>query len=244
MEEHGPVPDELRDRLAPRPAEQHAEVGDLGVGQLGGAAAISLDRHLAQAAHHVVGRMTPLLDCELVEVLVGLHVGLHAFGRGVGVAGLPEDDEVEPVLQRGPVLRGDPQDQRDHVDRELSGELGDDVERRPPHDGIEVLDDDAADVVFEREDGPRREHPADELAHAVVLGRIHADQAGPVHVVRVEEIPEPHAMEAAVGPEVPQRLEHVVVAREGVETEVLVPVQRSLVPQPPVGGGGVLEEVL
>ena len=116
------------------------------------------------------------------------------------------------------------------------------VERRGRR-RVEQLGDDLADHRFERGDGPRGEHPADQGPEPVVLGRVHHDDMSSARIrfgslVRRGQIDTVGAGEA---PPVTMGRHHVLESGEGIEPVPLVEVDGRLVAQPPVHLGGVLE---
>ena len=86
-------------------------------------------------------------------------------------------------------------------------------------------------------DGAGREHAADERAEAVVLGRIHHDDAAGKLAISsgsFESVEELDAVRAREALPVAVRGEHVGEARQRVEPVVLVEVHRRFVAEPPV----------
>ena len=98
------------------------------------------------------------------------------LGARRDLARLALEAGVEPVADLLAFALGHAEHARDHLDREGRGEVGDRVELGRVVQRIEEAADDLADHRFERRDGARREHPADQRAEAVVLGRIHHDE--------------------------------------------------------------------
>jgi hypothetical protein len=104
-----------------------------------------------------------------------LHA-LDAVGRdraGLGIA-------LEPALDRGAVavalLLGDAEQRADHVHRQLVRERRLEVEvLAAPADRIEVALREPPHLDLERGDAPRREALRDQVPHAHVARRIHAD---------------------------------------------------------------------
>ena len=96
-EQHDRVADQLGHRLGPGPADEGGEAGDLGVVEAGLGAVAAVDGDLGQARQHVVGRVLPLLDGQLVEVHAHRHDGLVVLGAGLGLARLAVEAGVEPV---------------------------------------------------------------------------------------------------------------------------------------------------
>jgi hypothetical protein len=75
--------------------EQSGEAGDLDIVEAGLLAVAAIDRHLREPRQHVVARMLPLLDRELVEVRAQPDDRALPFGGRVELAGLAVEARVE-----------------------------------------------------------------------------------------------------------------------------------------------------
>ena len=92
------------------------------------------------------------------------------------VAVADKEGEVGQAAQHRPIGTGNADEFRDHVHRDLAGEVGDEVERAVRKGWLQVLDGDLSHPVLELGHGPRREALVGELADPGVLGRIHGEE--------------------------------------------------------------------
>ena len=165
MEQHHAVADQLGHRLAPGRAQEQRKARDLAVAQPFGAV-LAGQLGLAQPGDDVVGRVAALLVDEREEVLMLHHPRLDARRRRRRIIRLAVEESVGAQADSLPVGRRHAEHRRDHLDRERRGEVGHRVELRPPAHRVQRRADDVADHRLERRDRTRREHPADEIAHA------------------------------------------------------------------------------
>ena len=107
---------------------------------------------------------------------------------------------------------------------------------------LEALDRRRAHERLELGDRPGRERAADELALHVVVGRVHEDHHGKQRA-RVERL-DRRAFGRAVEQRLLRRLEHVGVAGERVEAELVVAVARLVVAQPAIDRIRILVELV
>ena len=245
-EEHDRVADELRDGLGTRAAEERHETRDLDVVEAGLHAVTAVDGDLREAREHVVAGVLALLDGQLVEVHGRLEHRLLVLGARRDLARLPAEAGVEPVADLLALAVGHAEHARDHLDREGRGEVGDRVELGRVVHRIEEAPDHLADHRFERRDGTRREHPTHERSEAVVLRRIHHDEAPEaLDLLRVHrEREELDAVRAREPLPVSVRRQDVGEARQRVEPVPLAEVHGCFVAQAPVHVVGVVEELL
>ena len=118
---------------------------------------------------------TPIGD-HLGEVDDHLERRLLTSDRHVEEPFLAMDHEVGQAAQLRPISTGNADELRDHVHRDLAGEVGDEVERAVRKGWLQVLDGDLSHPVLELGHGPRREALVGELADPGVLGRIHGQE--------------------------------------------------------------------
>ena len=97
IEQDDGVADELGDRLSAGAGDERPEPGDLGVVELLHPARVVGDLDLGEPAEHVVDRVGPLLDRQLVEVGAHRHPGSLGRGTGGDGADLSIQHVVEPV---------------------------------------------------------------------------------------------------------------------------------------------------
>ncbi len=168
-EQHGGVAHQLGHRLGARPAQQAGEPGDLAVVQAGLHPVAPVHRDLGQPRQHVVGRVLPLLDGQLVEVRARRPGRLPSLGRGLHLALLAVQADVDPLPHLLAHVPGDAQHAGDDLDRERRREVGHHVEGVAPVEPVEVGDDDLADHRLQGGHRPGGEHAADQLAEPVVL---------------------------------------------------------------------------
>ncbi len=108
-----------------------------------------------------------------------------------------------------------------------------------------MLERDGTDTVFEPGHGPRGEPLPDERAHPGVPGRIHREERhDPVGVGSVGGRLEGDAVRVGEGVDVAERGEHVLVAGERPEVELVAAVDRCLATEPRVRGVRVLVDVV
>jgi hypothetical protein len=175
VEQHDGVADQLGDRLRARPAEEPREAGDLVVVETGLDAVAAVDGHLGEAGEHVVGRLPALLLYEVEEVSDRLEYGSLSLDGGVDLAGLAVQAQVEPLADLLALTFGHAQHPGDDLDRERRRQVGHGVERVALGQRFEEAPDHFSDHRLEGHDRSRREHPADQGAEPVVLGRVHHD---------------------------------------------------------------------
>ncbi len=112
-----------------------------------------------------------------MEVHGRLEHRFVVLGARRDLARLPVEAGVEPVSDLLALSLGDTEQARDHLDGEGRGEVGDCVELGCTAQGIEVAADDVADHRLEGRDGTGCEDSTDQCSEAVVLRRIHHDDA-------------------------------------------------------------------
>ena len=220
--------------LVPGDHEQHAEPEQLRLGQ--GPAVHLQAQQVRDQALPLGGPAPPQVLGEVAEQAE------HALGRlggdGHGAVG-PHQHPVGLLGQGGPVGLGDAEHGRDHVHGERAADVGHQIGPTGLDDRVDAPVDDAADLVLHLGHPAAGEHSRHQLAHGGVLGRVKLDHhlllAG---LVAVDGPPglQGNAARRREGPEVPERLQHVVEPAERPEPQIGVPVGGCILPQPPVGG--------
>ena len=139
------------------------------------------------------------------RVLCRLHPG-----RVLGVIPRP-DQRVAPAEDLVTILGRNAGELADDDQRQLCGDVGDEVALAFRPDRIEYLGDDLTDLVFECRDHPWMEPFADEVAQPRMPGRVHVDQ----HQLRaVDRIGDVHAFGGREAVEVLRGLDDVFVLRQ------------------------------
>ena len=146
--------------------------------ELGVVEALAVDLGLHERGHDVVARVGPAVGGHRVAQHVDLHGGHAGPGppRALVVGVVAGADEVVRQLEDPrPQLLLEADHLADHLHGDLGGDLLDELDLALL---AHVVDDDrgpALDLLDQHADHPRREALGDELAVAVVLGRIHVE---------------------------------------------------------------------
>ena len=155
--------------------------------------------------------------------------------RGHGLVGRQVgrfDGGVRPTAKVLPIRLVDPEELRDHDERERRGESGDEVDLVPGLGGIEQRRRGLADRLGQARQGPGRETSVDQPAEGGVLRRIHVQDRAGRHTVLaaphrvIDERTLPRAEVTGVAAEIPD----VLVAADRPETRCAL-VDGILVPQ-------------
>jgi hypothetical protein len=154
-------------------------------------------------------------------------------------------DRVGPAAQLVAIRLRHAEHLADHVHRQLAREVGQEVAAAGAAHALEVAHRERADARLEVGDAPRREALRDQRADAVVPRRIHREDREHRRAVGAE-LPHLERDPARVGEVLPilEAREHVGVARERPEADLLVPVDRRLFAQRAIRRIRVLVELV
>ena len=212
---------QLGDGLVARHCEQQAETDELLVGQVG------VDEHADEVVGTGAEASAPLVHHtpdEGAELPARRKVRV---GHGA-LIGLAVKDAVRQLAHGLAMLVGQTEQLADDVDGHARRQVAHDVGLAPRDEGLEAVTGEAAHECLELGDASRGERPAHELAETRVLGWVHREDHRP------EDTLERGASGRAERGPVDRRVDHVVVARQGPEPELVVAPHRRLVPQPAV----------
>ncbi len=219
----------------PAMISREQEADDLFVGE-GFAVGLGRDERGGEV---VATGVSPAIGDECGEVFVELVRGFDAFGGDVGIAFFAVQQRVAPLAQLMLVAVGHTEHFRDDVHREQRRVVADQIDLVSVAHGIEIPDRKSADRRFEIGDAPRREGPADEPAQPVWSGGSVVSSIG-------SGLPSSSVMPIAraEGVGVVERADHVVVAGERPEAELVVVVAGRLVAQGAVDRKRVVVELV
>ena len=125
-----------------------------------------------------------------------------------------------PAAKVLPVRLVDPQQLRDHGQREGCRQLGDEIDLVPRIDGVEQRRGTGADGVGEARHGPRREPSVDQPTEGGVLGRVHVQDRATLHrrPARTERVIDQRTVSGAEVTRVTAQVPDVLVAADGPES--------------------------
>ena len=151
--------------------EQQHEHVELDLGE-----PVAVDLGVDELGHDVVARIGLALLGELVDV----HVELGRRGRAVVASpaysgSSSADHAVRPVEQQLAVVLRHAHDLGDRLQRQLGGEVVDEVARAALDDVVDDEDRPVLEVLLEQPDHARREALVDQQPVAGVLGRVHVE---------------------------------------------------------------------
>ncbi|WP_303641351.1 hypothetical protein [Actinomadura madurae] len=152
---------------------------------------------------------------------------------GIVAAGQRPEHVVGPGQQRLAVARREPEGVADHDQRELGGQVGDEVAFAALADPVDDLVAEPFEVGPPAGDPPRGEPGADQPAAQLVLGIVHVDHHRQRAVVGAD------ALAVAEQPGMPGDVLGRRVGRDPPDLAVGVPVDGRVVPDPAELGVGV-----
>jgi hypothetical protein len=233
--------DQVAGGLVPRHEQGEAEAGDLVVAET-----LAVELGLDEARDQILLGPTPPLARHRRYVCDQLADHLARLGADVAPARL--DHVIRPATEGRVVLPGDSQQLGDHEHRHRNRDLFDELDAATRIDRLEALHRDVPDPTLHVLDTAGRKGADHELAMAIVVGGIHADDRGGsparrsrdpgLAATHLEELRAPGGREQTwtLGNEL-----DVGVLRHAPESTPLVPMQRILGAQPLEGGVGVSE---
>ena len=206
---------------------------------------LALRLHLEQHREQIVAGPRAARGDHLAEIAADPRERRDALGRHAGVSLFAVHEQIGAAAQLGAVGARHAEHLADHVHRHLARELVDEVEAARTDERIEIGRRKIADALLERGDPTRREALRDQSAQARVPGRIEREERGACGRLRPPRLGiERHAVIVGEERSVPERREHIGVARQRPEVECVVAVDRRVGAQRRVGRVRILVDLI